>query len=1020
MTTGDRVWVLLFPRIILPFQPMNTRAFLVPILLMWFSPLLLRGQPTLFYSKITVEDGLNDGGIQAICRDKQGYMWFSTIGGLNRYDGTNFSFTDRLESDSGKVAFTICRSMISDSSGRLFFGFENGLGEFDFRKRRIRMVPEVGNIWVLDMFSVNDTTLMLITYTGWMRYNPVSGRVLKDNQISRHPIFSKRPGPWTFNHNELFVADNGIVSVYDFSTDELKQLSLPASLPNNKITNLAFDVEERLWLRFSMNNNIAQLHLPTGTLKIYPIGLPIEDLGVNRFFCHPKQSTLWIGTSANGLMQYLPDKDIFLRHEHNPLQKWTLNANLVRTIYIDADSSVWVGGDYGVNFTHPTRALFEIIPPFDTDITNRNRRMARVVTEDNEANLWFGTFDGVVRYDPVKKIYKEFNNRPGKPQTIFYNSIRGLVTDKEGDVWIATGRGINRYHPKTGKMDFFTEKDSIINGFFFSVNMDRDGNIWFSCRDGASLYYYHWKDKKIYNISSHKTLRRFAGNGCRIIVQDSKRRYWIGFNGTGLAMYNPATEQVETWSSLPGKNGAITGNYVVDIKEDRKGKIWISTFNGLTCIDPATMEIKNYTTGNGLLSNTVAPIAVDSLDRVWIGTARGLMMLDADRKFFTPFGASDGLPEIGFQEHAGYVARNGDFIMATLNGYIRFNPLAFQQEELHVPCYIGQVQVGSEKKPVIVDTLERLQLPYFQHSITINLVGINYKNPQQTWYAYKLEGFEKQWHYTQDPKVVYTNLSGGNYRFLYKAGTNAYHWNRPAEVLDIEIDTIFYKTPWFILLSIMLLAGMLYWIYRLRLSQQQKVFALQSKTQVLEKEKAQVMYENLKQHLNPHFLFNSLTSLSSLIRINQDMAGDFLERMSKIYRYILKNRDSETVTLQDELNFVSNFIALQKTRFENSLHVNIQVDDEAMYKKIAPVTLQNLLENAIKHNTTGKSKPLVIDFYNEGDYLVVRNNLQRKQYVETSNRTGLKSMQDLYKYLSDTPLIVEEDTMYFTVKIPLL
>ena len=123
---------------------------------------------------------------------------------------------------------------------------------------------------------------------------------------------------------------------------------------------------------------------------------------------------------------------------------------------------------------------------------------------------------------------------------------------------------------------------------------------------------------------------------------------------------------------------------------------------------------------------------------------------------------------------------------------------------------------------------------------------------------------------------------------------------------------------------------------------------LSSKAQMLEKEKALVMYENLKQHLNPHFLFNSLTSLGSLIRINQGMAGDFLDKMSKVYRYILKNRDNEVVPLGEELKFVQLYIDLQKTRFEEGLQVTVVVDEEYHHRKIAPVTLQNLLENAIK------------------------------------------------------------------------
>jgi LytS/YehU family sensor histidine kinase len=110
-------------------------------------------------------------------------------------------------------------------------------------------------------------------------------------------------------------------------------------------------------------------------------------------------------------------------------------------------------------------------------------------------------------------------------------------------------------------------------------------------------------------------------------------------------------------------------------------------------------------------------------------------------------------------------------------------------------------------------------------------------------------------------------------------------------------------------------SGVLYIFYRFRLEKEREILRLQTKAHALEKEKTQVQYENLKQHLNPHFLFNSLTSLGSLIRINQKMAADFLDGMSKIYRYILQSKDSELVSLKDEIKFIQTFIALQKTRF---------------------------------------------------------------------------------------------------------
>jgi LytS/YehU family sensor histidine kinase len=142
--------------------------------------------------------------------------------------------------------------------------------------------------------------------------------------------------------------------------------------------------------------------------------------------------------------------------------------------------------------------------------------------------------------------------------------------------------------------------------------------------------------------------------------------------------------------------------------------------------------------------------------------------------------------------------------------------------------------------------------------------------------------------------------------------------------------------------------------------------------------------------------------------------------MSKVYRYILKNRDKEVVLLSEEIIFVQLYNDLQRTRFENALQINMNIDEDNYHRKIAPVTLQNLVENAIKHNTADADAPLVIDLFIEDDYLIVRNNLQRKNFVETSNKQGLGNMESLYKYLSNRTMVIEENENYFIVKIPLI
>ncbi|MBS1622939.1 MAG: histidine kinase [Bacteroidetes bacterium] len=192
------------------------------------------------------------------------------------------------------------------------------------------------------------------------------------------------------------------------------------------------------------------------------------------------------------------------------------------------------------------------------------------------------------------------------------------------------------------------------------------------------------------------------------------------------------------------------------------------------------------------------------------------------------------------------------------------------------------------------------------------------------------------------------------------------------------------------------------------------------KKETLEKEKATVQYDNLKNQLNPHFLFNSLTSLNSLIYENPQLASEFLQHLSKVYRYVLENKDKTVVTLDTEVRFIENYIELLTTRFADGLDITISLSDQALEQHILPVTLQILIENAIKHNVTSRDNPLVIDIYDENDYLIVKNNLQIKHTIDTSNKQGLENLRGLYEVLIEKKMIVTQTESSFAVHIPLI
>ncbi len=189
---------------------------------------------------------------------------------------------------------------------------------------------------------------------------------------------------------------------------------------------------------------------------------------------------------------------------------------------------------------------------------------------------------------------------------------------------------------------------------------------------------------------------------------------------------------------------------------------------------------------------------------------------------------------------------------------------------------------------------------------------------------------------------------------------------------------------------------------------------------LLEKEKTQAHFANLKNQLNPHFLFNSLSSLNSLIFENPDLASKFLKQLSKVYRYLLENNENDPVTLETEISFVQNYILLLQTRFDGGLIVNIDVDDNGQRKKIIPVTLQILIENAIKHNSTFEDNPLQINIYIQNNYLVIKNNQQPKTRVEGSNKQGLNNLVSLYQYTTGNTANIHNTQEHFIVEVPLI
>ncbi|MCG8321789.1 MAG: histidine kinase [Cytophagales bacterium] len=192
-------------------------------------------------------------------------------------------------------------------------------------------------------------------------------------------------------------------------------------------------------------------------------------------------------------------------------------------------------------------------------------------------------------------------------------------------------------------------------------------------------------------------------------------------------------------------------------------------------------------------------------------------------------------------------------------------------------------------------------------------------------------------------------------------------------------------------------------------------------TEKLQKESVRSQLEALRNHLDPHFLFNNLNILSSLIDKNKDLSKEYLEKFAEVYRIILQNEVSELITLKKELDFIKSYLYLIKIRFQGDIRIDLEVSDYLKMKMIPPLSVQMLIENCIKHNAITETSPLIINIFTENDrYLVVKNNLKPKKNTGNKKSSGLENISNRYGYFTDQELQVESSATHFTVKIPLL
>jgi ligand-binding sensor domain-containing protein len=969
-------------------KPLKKFAWLVIWILLFAD---LRAQEP-FFRNIIDNSLINEAQINCTFQDHQGFIWIGTSSGLFRYDGIELN--SALESEQTYLSGV--SAIGEDSLHHIWIGLENGL--ILLRKQnnpiQIMEVDSFPKAKITKIIKGKNNRMWFGTYGDGLYFT--NGRELKrfdrdDIDLTDKYIYDIEK---SVNDDLWLGTDNGIHIIRETKTGyTIKNLSIDDGLPDFIVQCIKRDMYDNMWIGMH-EHGVCTYDIQSGEF-IIPEQLrnwsngPINDI-------LPMNDQVWIATDGKGLYTCT------IRDETLRLFTGSENAGLMRIkkMLLDKEGNVWLASHTHVSVSLGNKLAF--IKGFGTrDISN----VHALITGTNGA-IWFGNDQGLFRYRPQRK------NEPAglKSFPIGLNfdrqKIMSLYRDHFGFIWIGTfGQGVIRLDPGSGAFVRYTEKDGLVNANILSI----DGNsqeIWFATLGGAS----------------------------RIKID----------NGFGGLDYVPEFENF-------GKQDGLSNNFIYDIDLDQHGTVWFAT-DGSGVITYRDGHFQPLTTDSSFNNKVVYSVVSDADRHIWMNVAsEGLYRYDGEHivKYFND-------PDHKSLSFSGILAnRNNELIityddgMDVLNtrsgniihfegnagmGNIKpdLNTLAMDKDGRiwvgttpFIVCYdpvdsnywnqpqtvIREVSLFLET----IDTATRHQFNHDENHFSFDYTGFWFQYPEKVFYSVKLDGHDLDWMRTKNNSVIYSNLSPGNYTFRVRSGLYNNFSNATEATYTFQIRKPFWSTLWFLFLALLVLAGVVVLYIKIRERN------IRRKQEII-RDRIMFQYENLKSQINPHFLFNSFSTLIALIETEPETAIDYVSELSVLFRNVLEYKEKETITLEEELNIVDNYIRLQKKRYGDNLKIQMMDLDTIKSSKIPPLTLQLLIENALKHNVVSRDRPLTINIYADlsKGYIFVKNNLQLKKEVMVSTGIGIETIISRYRILTVKSIIIDKNEETFTLGIPLL
>lgn len=889
-------------------------------------------------------------------RDSFGLLWLGTSKGLVRYDGENLEIFNREDTLAGMV------TSLYAVEGVLLVGYDDG-NIYTFQNEALSpLVKKYSNhnAKITGIRKLANGHLIISTYGSGILLITDDGKMIQYG--AAEGILS----------DEIYCLEQIDAQSVVIGTDQGIQLIRVAANDIDCTIPAAYDTlkdEVVLHLSWGVGSNI----LLAGTFENGLITISGNDIHVRKYL--NDKTIIGMSSGLNNTHYILTDDKAHfytLDADRESMQtiKICVSEEVVPvSLLCDSTGLLW--------FTCSRTGLWSIDSRFFHYSLPVNTVQAIAVLD---STIYFADGKGLYTMD--------FN---GQWRLLVNNlNILAIHADtKTGRLFCGTfGTGILVYDSGMGSQYFITEKDGLVNNNVISVVQTKD-EIWAATLGGISI------------------LNTFTGNFRHLtkadglttgytysLFTDSKQNIWVGSDGFGLIRFDAGGQK----SEIPSRHS------IISIAEGRNSDMWYSTTDNVLYRVPAGQK-EPVPVRDGLYPGVIAGISNDSRGNIYVFHPGSIDVIRTDKGIITNYGHNQYFKEINKLLHGLASDTDGHIWFSDEGKIVRFTPPV---NALEPGLFIKHIYGGNT---LIMQGPENVLNPA-DNDIQVEYTGIWYDNPTALKYRYKLSGFSENWIYTRDKKLIFPNLAPGQYTFTLESDIHG-GFNFPARLSrSFTILTPFYKTYWFFALLVVSALSVFYFFVHARDRRQQHI-------QQLTTDKVRSELEMIKSQIDPHFLFNSFNTLISAIETEPKDALKFAERMSDFYRTILDYRDKDFIPLSEEIALCKNYIYLLQARFGSNLIINKHIPDTDNYL-IIPLTLQIVIENAVKHNIVSNQKPLNIDIIQKGDYLYISNPVQLRRDKTPSTHFGLEALIKRFRNFTDNELIAGLSGGIFEVRIPLI